>query len=733
VKVPLPSPQSRASIAGTVRFTGGGSYEQGFRIRATSAAGHSGDAYIAAGRQDFVITDLEPGLYDLEITLAGQGKEFKNIQAPSKGLVLEIAAPTLRHVSGRVVDARTLRPVTSFELCVVDGRTPQSASFGGLGAREREYRRISDPNGAFEVRTYGPQCRVVVRADGCAEKTSDDLCRNSNEPVVIELEPPGAVRGVVVDEAGRPLEGVTVHSCYPRSADEPPITRTDQEGRFTIDDLPADEFDWWFVFRHPDYARALKQLASGPNGIAEVKIVLSRGGTVEGCLYDGQGKPLGNTALYFMDEKDFAYWKQGRGRLGSVTTDDNGFYRIERLPEELCYVCREDPDNQLGVVQAVVMPARGRTRRFDIGGPWKVAGRLLQEGQAVANTQLLATYDAGVWQGFKALTMTDSEGRFAFYGLPTGQRSIYWAMPGGRGVDRWIILGTFEFHAGVDLDLGDCEPALAEVTVDVAVEDASMPPETWSIVLQEYNERHFWGRRAGLLQPRGDRSGPFVFSHVPVGRFEALAQRQGYPTVRVPFEVKAGEETSSVLVAIPAGTAAISGQVISGKDRYPYLMLRRDDQRITAGVPVGPDGTFRVKNLPPGRYIFGRSSYALERTSTLAEATLAPQERKMISVDVAQADAARAAEGSLIVTVVTEDGLPLATPSIWLERAGRIIPPSVPDLDESKCFTGDPGPYVLHAEYPGYRPVQTTVELKSQQGRTLQDTLTPLVITMIRQ
>lgn len=221
--------------------------------------------------------------------------------------------------------------------------------------------RTSDPNGAFEVRSYGPECRIQVRAEGYGDKITDNLYRDSNEPVLVELGPPASISGAVVDEAGQPVEGATVNYRYTRTANEPPdaryITSTDAAGRFTADNLSTSDSSRWFVFRHPDYARVVRQLEFKTDEAAEVKIVLSKGGAVEGRLYNWQGKPLANTMICFMDESQFdPYWKENIGRLGPVTTDADGFYRIEHLPEELCYVFREDPDKQLGVVQAAIVP-----------------------------------------------------------------------------------------------------------------------------------------------------------------------------------------------------------------------------------------------------------------------------------------------------------------------------------------------------------------------------------------
>lgn len=74
-----------------------------------------------------------------------------------------------------------------------------------------------------------------------------------------------------------------------------------------------------------------------------------------------QGHPLGQAPLFFMDENSYFYWEQGRARLAQVTTDAEGYYRVDHLPEKLCYVFRENPDHQLGTVLDAVLPTRRDT------------------------------------------------------------------------------------------------------------------------------------------------------------------------------------------------------------------------------------------------------------------------------------------------------------------------------------------------------------------------------------
>lgn len=723
LQIPQASPHGRVSISGSVRFMGG-DYDRGFWINAFSDAGHHASVDLRPGQRDFVLTDLVPGLYDIYTTVAGDRHDFTNIKAPSDGIVLEI--PIYQAVSLRaiVVDKETSQPVPRFQL-----RPP-----GG-----HDWRQVQDPNGRFEVIARGPDVvKVMIRADGYGDKLAE-LSPDANEPAVIEMAAPVALAGTVVDEAGRPIEDVTVSYRYRRSRDEPPegkyITSTDAGGQFTVEDVAADDTYHWFVFRHPEYARSMPYLKIEEVGETGVKIVLKQGGAVEGTVYDWRGNPMPNTRLYFMDESHFAYWKENRARLGEVTTDENGFYRIEHLPEELCHAFREGAHEGPGVILASILPRQGQTVRLDLGGPWKVTGRLLKDGQPAAAMRMMVVYEAEVAHGFEAHTLTNALGEFTFYGLPTGRRRLYWGGDGSYSwADGWLRLGVFDFEEGVDLDLGDCVVTVAQVSVELVAEDPDVSMDGWDVALQAYDAGDFWGRRVGQLQPRRDHLDPFVYSGLADGRYEAVTRKEGYPSVRRVFELVPGQSSHAFSMTIPKGSGAISGTLEpAASDRSPsLLMLRSRDQRITAEVRPASDGTFAIENLPAGQYMIGSASVAMARTSTLATVDLKRAERKDIRIQLDPNETGHdAGDGYLVVLVVTEAGLPLATPEVWLEGAGQVIEPHF-NNDDGKSFRGHPGTYTLHAQYEGFRPVRRTVEIQPRQGRTIQEILAPLVITMRR-
>lgn len=641
LRIPQPSPYGRVSISGTIVFTEG-RYEGGGWIHAYSDAGHFGSTHLDAGQTEFTLTDLVPGLYDVEVRVGGV-KRFKNIEAPSEGVVLEIPVGHQGDMMGWAAPA--------------------------------------------------------------------------------EKRPSLVLSGIVVDEAGRPVEGAAISDCYTqaKTAEAKRLATTDAEGRFTIGDVPGGETERWFVFRHPDYARTLRCIEMAAEGVTEARIILEKGGAVEGIVYDWQGSPLPEADVYLMDEKSFSYWAQNRARLGKVTTDAFGYYRIEHLPDELCYVFRGDPATELGVVLTSILPRAGQTVRLDIGGPWKTAGRLMCKGEPVANTKLLVTVQAGLAQGFEAYALSDSLGRFSFYGLPTGRRAVHWSVPGGRGTGQWFELTNVDFQRGVDVDLGDLEAVEAEATVELMFPDESLPIDRWEVSLTEPRAQSPMGRQVGQLQPRRGDSDPFVFGALSAGRYDVVASREGYPAIRDRLEIAQGQSHAEIVVTIPSGNGRISGQVVSRSDSKPRpLTLQSADGRIEMSVTPGADGVFEIGHLPEGEYSFSLSGL----DAPLARVRLAAGGHETVRIQANPID-------GLNVLIVTDEGVPLATPDVWLERDGRVVE-AYYNSDDGTTFVAPRGTYTLCVHAPGFRSVRQRVDLRTREGRTTQEVLEPMVITMSR-
>lgn len=725
LKIPQKSPQSLVSISGTINWVGQSKLSYSYvNIDVISPQGfHTSDLFRIdkdKPEKNFVIERLEPGIYTLKFWGGGiEEKTVRNVRAPSEGLVVDISSKRQTKLRGKVVSKETGEPVTRFEV-----------------ASGRDWVQFSHPEGEFEVASEGTECRsVIVRADGFIVKRSKEICPDANEPAVIELGIGGAIQGTVIDENRKPIKDAKISYRYKRSPDEKPdekyITATDANGLFLIEDIPGGTpTHQWFVITHPNYAPEIKMIEVEDNYITDVEIVLREGGTIEGYVYDSNGRPIGDTTLYFMDETDYNYWKEKRARLGSVTTDRNGYYHITRMPEKLCYGFRHEPYQQLGVVLTAVLPRNGETTRLDFGGQWYATGRLLQDGKPMSNIKILLQGDT-VEHGtaFIAYALTNEEGRFTFWGIPSGLRFIYRSIPGIRGWGQWVEIGRFEFESGVDLNLGDLETSLSEVSVKIVPENPTEQLEQLHVFIQRYNWKQFRGTKVGQLLPREYFNDPYTFSKLSPGKYEIIAKRQNYPTIRKNFEIEWGQKTQRIDLWIPAGSASLSGKIVPYDPKKPQspLLLRSADQTITMDIRPDSNGSYKIGNLPFGDYIIGKASVAFSKQSKLKEVSLAANEHKNLDIEVD--DIEKSNDGYLCVLVVTEGGLPLAGTDVWLERADEIVVPHF-EGEKSKSLKGEPGEWILHARYPGYKSVRRKVTMKSIKEYNTQEILEPVVITM---
>ena len=446
--IPIPSSGASASLSGKVSFVGN-DFPGRFTIFAEGHSGYFDSTPMEPGERAFAFTDLLPDLYDLSVVIDGRRTEFTNIRAPSEDVVLEIPVEAPWTLRGRVIDSKTALPITQFK--VQEGR-------------EDEWQRITDPEGAFEIMCRGSACRHVrVRAERFGEAESNQVCPTDQSATVVALRRPLKFRGRIVDARGQALEGVAAHYWYrwreKRFDGERKRVYSDVRGRFEMTLGSTSEIEAFFMFQHPDYASLVRHLTIPDNPHDEVPIVMSAGGAVEGRVHDWQGNPLANTQLFWSLAADYRGAGSDEDPLARVVTDDGGFYHVEHLPTEHCFVHLDRRFRRLGVTMATILPAEGQTRRLDLGGSWCVSGRLLANGEPLVYAELVASPS----KGLEVYTKTDHTGAFRFFGLPTGQTSLYCNVEGEWGGWTRTKLGDYFVTEGRDQALGEFDLSLAEV------------------------------------------------------------------------------------------------------------------------------------------------------------------------------------------------------------------------------------------------------------------------------
>lgn len=178
-----------------------------------------------------------------------------------------------------------------------------------------------------------------VTAAGAAPSTP----AASGAPGVAAPPPPaaaarrtGSIGGRVVDSAGQPLAGATVHARPAGEYSFPVtvrITASDAEGQFRFDDLPAAPYS--LNASVAGYASARRYEASYAHLGESVTLSLNRGGVITGRVTKPGGAPAVATSVRVMLVRDAqgrpaqqnTTWPSGGGRM----TDDRGVYRIYGL------------------------------------------------------------------------------------------------------------------------------------------------------------------------------------------------------------------------------------------------------------------------------------------------------------------------------------------------------------------------------------------------------------------
>lgn len=139
------------------------------------------------------------------------------------------------------------------------------------------------------------------------------------------------VGGVIVDESGKPIEGAKVSPSVnfkKRPGDTSQLgvgtkIKTDANGRWHFDYVPASKAEVYLSVDHPDYRPWRKRVARSEfevkaNASSSAKIILKEGLNITGSVTDENGKPIAGALVRtkFMND------------IRKATTDEFGVYLI---------------------------------------------------------------------------------------------------------------------------------------------------------------------------------------------------------------------------------------------------------------------------------------------------------------------------------------------------------------------------------------------------------------------
>jgi protocatechuate 3,4-dioxygenase beta subunit len=594
-----------------VRLTGdvveeGGNPVTGAEIRMQSRPGTPMPApYVspswswADGR--FLLGPLTPEVaYDLTVRIEGLAPVRRTVSSPPAGR----SAPDLHvvllqghTVRGQVVDEEGT-PVSGVRFLLLwdaDARLRKRAVAGRIRERDGAFSTATDERGMFVLRHVPPgRFAAIALHAGFAplERPGVEILADQTDLDLGEMTllPAAVVEGCVLTARGAPIVGAQVRvslliengTLGHGGIGE---LHSDEEGCFRVPDLAPDERIQLEV-HHPDYApRVLAEVPVPPP--EPLQIVLAARTSIAGQVVSNAGQPVAGARILATPEGSdvpLLLYRASHGFDPQTQSDADGRFQIPEVePGSLRIRARAPGFKPSELCDVEVLPGAALTGlRVVMEEGASVAGHVLDgDGQAVADAWVAT-------QGARA--RTDGGGAFRLRGLAPGVRTLRaWHPTTGRRTSREIEVESAGLE-GVDLVFDPAFPVSGRVT------DGSAPMGGALV--------RMWPTAGGSSRTaQSGEDGRFQFEDVSPGSYRISAVAQGH-SPSAEREVTVAEPVRGVELVLGEG-ATIEGRVLGlSRSKLANLTVtaRRPGQRPRTAL-LGPDGTFRIEDLEPGKWL----------------------------------------------------------------------------------------------------------------------------------
>ncbi|RKI40671.1 carboxypeptidase regulatory-like domain-containing protein [Corallococcus sp. AB004] len=613
---------------------------------------------VTAADGTFVLEGLPPGAFTLW-ALGDTGAAVRpEVLAGSEGVALSLEKGSF--LSGTVVEE--------------DARTPIPGAWVTMvhEASSRFFRVLADARGRFHIGPLPPgrYLKVAGAKGWVPEAVRGDVWLNAEVEVTLGLQRKHRLEGVVLTQEGRPASGLTVHLRPNAEFGQTVTTRSDVQGRFAFDGIPATEFMVW--------AWSDGQTAYGDSWVTLPRsaVIRMRPSTfIEGTVKNERGQPLSGVRVR-------AHSGGVGGDLPPETrTDGAGHYRLGPLIDTSIELSLKGDHYRLRREQLLLGGARTGPWDFTLTRGLSVEGTLVDaEGKPVPGVYV-ALGTAHASGGFTSAAMTfedalgvsDEAGRFVAGAIESGRKDL---LVEARGfIPLTIPVQVPSTGVRVVVDRG------ASVSGSVTDATGHLLPEV---------RIGLWDSASPDSRPRPDflstdRNGAFSLSGLKAGRYVLEAwqrtpgsvqwvsrtldlKERGHADVSLRFDegrTLHGMTTDAAGQPLPGvRVQACLSQEDSFAGRTPELSCvpAADDS-----VRSGPDGRFTLEHLTaPVSQLVAMSEGLRLNPSRSRGGTPGPL---FLRVPVGADDVRLVMEPAprLRARVVDQDGAPLPS-TVWLEE-----------------------------------------------------------------
>ena len=580
----------------------------------------------------------------------------------------------------------------------------------------------SDVFGSFRVARLRPgdDLRVDVSHDAYESRTISGIeiaAGATRSGLTVVLRRGLAVKGVVKDEEGRPLEGVEVEldrALRVRSGrggmqlgmfgpGTPARRETGGDGRFEITGLEAGDFT--LTAHHPGFARATVdplRVAEGGSG-EPVELVLHPGATISGVVHDHAGR---GAAGWLVAARGAGEGGSGFGPAGlrsDTPTGPDGVFLVEGATRGETYELQAMGTPGLGPrVSNVTAPAADV--EIMVVGAGQIRGQVLDadSGRPVPD--------------FEVSYQPDARGMRFFFRTGNGRGpyapQAFHAEDGAFVLDhvpegRWQVAVRAEGYQGGSAAGVVVEEGGSAEGVDVRLSKGGVVSGR---VLEAQTGRPILDATVQAEQPGGGRRGG------PPGLMGGGQDLQATTDAEGRFEI----------TGLAPGTWTLTATHPTGARRPPPSSLRTPRLRWTGGRSFGfgltattdSGGRFSFEDLEPRSYRASFQKAAYEAETRELEAT---EDGRDVRVELRRGEGLglEARDGTfgtplrgLMVRALDAAGSAVFTGSVPLDSDGRGEVPSL-----------KPGSYELRVASSGYAPVVRPGVLAPSTGLVL--ALTP--------
>ncbi len=430
--------------------------------------------------------------------------------------------------------------------------------------------------------------------------------------------PPTRLDVLVVDPAGRPVEGAfvavaPVTGAYrPGGEIAPEKARTgftSADGRVRLEALPPGPWNAW-VSAKGFVTAPVRRVASGP-----LRVRLERGGVIAGVVREGDGgRPVAGARVVV--ESDVPSLAVGGADPvhPEAVTDAEGRFRLEGIGRAAVRLSVRAP----GYARATRSGVRaGSSVELYLFPGATLSGSVRDDAGRPVRGALVRAQGDTAWEA-PAPERTDESGRFVMAGVAPGEYTLV-AREGGRAPGIAVVVVEPLGEASASLVLSDGGFVTGRIV------DAEGRPLAGRARVEEYEGKALPPFASDMLVAAAGADGAFALGPLPLGSLEVTVSAPRHASRRVEAGVSArGRAVDLGDVALDPGLA-IRGRV---RDREGRGVEAAAVRATTLGpgaagegeAESGAAGRFEIGGLRPGRYEVTASATGYATGRAVAEA-----------------------------------------------------------------------------------------------------------------